>query len=172
MLTLYACIPGWGVAVLRAWVATVLVLLILPLGHRVALPRMFLFVAAIMLTCDPLAPLPAGFWLSFGAVAVSRAGTARRTEIGDTPLAIPQIVPSTGTVPALLATIGNVAWVGPLTNLFAVPIVSLIVVPLDLVAGVIIASGERRHLGSQSVDAVIRLVVAYLRVLAQFDWTS
>ncbi len=39
-------------------------------------------------------------------------------------------------VPVLVATIGSVAWVGPLANLIAVPIVSVVVVPLDLVAGV------------------------------------
>ncbi len=44
-VTLYACLAGWGVAVLRAWVATVLVLFVLPLGRRVSLPRMFLLVA-------------------------------------------------------------------------------------------------------------------------------
>ena len=175
LLTLYACLAGWGVAVLRAWVATVLVLLILPLGRRVSLPRMFLLVAAIVLTCDPLAPLQAGFWLSFGAVAVLLAQFAPRVEPKSAirTLAIAQIVLATGMVPALIATIGSVAWVGPLANLVAVPIVSVIVVPLDLVAGVLIASGANGAAWvAQSVDAIVGFVVAYLRELAQFDWTS
>ena len=176
MLTLYACLAGWGVAVLRAWVATVLVLLILPLGRRVALPRMFLLVAAIVLTCDPLAPLQAGFWLSFGAVAVLLAQFAPRVEPKSAirTLAIAQIVLATGMVPALIATIGSVAWVGPLANLVAVAIVSIIVVPLDLVAGVLIAESGANGAAwvAQSVDAIVGFVVAYLRALAQFDWTS
>ena len=41
---------------------------------------MFVLVSAIVLTCDPLAPLQAGFWLSFGAVAVLLAQFAPRIE--------------------------------------------------------------------------------------------
>ena len=175
LVTLYACLAGWGVAVLRAWVATVLVLLILPLGRRVSLPRMFSLVGAIVLTCDPLAPLQAGFWLSFGAVAVLLAQFAPRIEPSSTvrALAMAQIVLATGMVPALIATIGSVAWVAPIANLVAVPIVSVIVVPLDLVAGVLITSGAKVGVWvAQLADAIVGFVVAYLRALAQFDWTS
>jgi competence protein ComEC len=175
LVTLYACLAGWGVAVLRAWVATVLVLLILPLGRRVSLPRMFLLVAAIVLTCDPLSPLQAGFWLSFAAVAVLLGQFAPRIERSSAirTLVAAQFVLAAGMVPVLTATIGSVAWVGPLANLMAVPIVSVVVVPLDLLAGVLVASDSPgaawvAHL----VDVLVGFVVAYLRALAQLDWTS
>ncbi len=84
-MTLYACLAGWGVPVLRAWVATVVVLCVLPLGRRKSLPTVFLWVAATVLTCDPLAPLQAGFWLSFGAVAILLAqfSSRHRTAVAD-----------------------------------------------------------------------------------------
>lgn len=174
-VTLYACLAGWGVAVLRSWLATMLVLFVLPLGRRISLPRMFLLVSVTLLTCDPLAPLQAGFWLSLGAVAVLLAQFPPR--IGPTSairtLVMAQVVLAAAMVPAMVATIGSVSWVGPFANLIAVPVVSVIVVPLDLFAGLLMmvnvdAAARVVHL----VDAIVGFVVAYLRALAQFDWTS
>lgn len=175
LVTLYACLAGWGVPVLRAWVAAVLVLCVLPLGRRVSLPVMFLWGAAIVLTCDPLAPLQAGFWLSFCAVAVLLAQFVPRIQPTSAlrTLVAAQFVLAVVMVPALGATIGSVAWVAPLANLLAVPIVSIVVVPLDLLAGIFVAVGAHGaewllHL----VDAIVGFVVAYLNALAQSDWTS
>jgi hypothetical protein len=55
-------------------------------------------------------------------------------------------------VPVLLATMAN-AWVGPLANLLAVPIVSVVVVPLDLVAGALVVRDRRRCGVAHLVDA-------------------
>ncbi len=175
VVTLYACLAGWGVAVLRSWIATILVLLVLPLGRRISLPRMFVLVSAILLTCDPLAPLQAGFWLSLGAVAVLLAQFAPRIEPSSAirTLVMAQVVLAAAMVPVLVATIGSVSWVGPLANLIAVPIVSVIVVPLDLLAGVLMAIDvDAASWVVHFVDAIVGFVVAYLRALARFDWTS
>ena len=175
LVTLYACLAGWGVPVLRSWVALMLVLFALPLGRRLSLPMMFLWVAAIVLTCDPLAPLQAGFWLSFGAVAVLLAQFAPRSGPGSTlrALVIAQVVLAVAMVPALLATVGGVAWVGPLANLLAVPLVSVVVVPVDLVAGIWLeAFGDSGGWLLQVADWIVAFVVGYLRALAQFDWTG
>ncbi len=81
-VTLYACLAGWGVPVLRSWLATLSSLLLLPMGRRMSLPMHVPVGCAIVLTSDPLAPLQAGFWLSFGAVAVLLAYFAPRFEPG------------------------------------------------------------------------------------------
>jgi len=175
LVTLYACLAGWGVPVLRSWVALVLVLFAQPLGRRLSLPMMFLWVAAIVLTCDPLAPLQAGFWLSFGAVAVLLAQFAPRIGPGSTlrALVMSQVVLAVAMVPALLATVGGVAWVGPLANLLAVPLVSVVVVPVDLVAGIWLTTfGDSGGWLLHVADWIIAFVVGYLRALAEFDWTG
>ena len=175
LVTLYACLADWGVPVLRSWIALVLVLVALPLGRRLSLPMMFLWVAAIVLTCDPLAPLQAGFWLSFGAVAVLLAQFAPRSGPGSTVRALvkAQVVLAVAMVPALLATVGGVAWVGPFANLLAVPLVSVVVVPVDLVAGLWLAMiGDSGGWLLHVADWIIAFVVGYLRALAEFDWTG
>jgi competence protein ComEC len=141
--------------------------------RRVSLPIAFLWVAAIVLAIDPLAPLQAGFWLSFGAVAILLAQFAprigRASWVRDFLMA--QIVLGVAMLPLLLATIGNAAWVGPIANLVAVPLVSRIVIPLDLLLGLFVAlvphaDGWRVHL----VDSIVGFVVGYLRELERFDW--
>jgi competence protein ComEC len=173
LVTAYSCLAGWGVPVLRSWLATVVVLLLAPLGRRLSLPIVFLWVATVVLTCDPLAPLQAGFWLSFGAVAILLAQFAPRLQPRSTlrDLAMAQVVLAIAMVPALVATIGGVAWIGPIANLVAVPLVSVVVVPLDLIAGAIVAITDDGDVWLIRVaDAIIGFVVTYLRALAQFDW--
>ena len=69
LVTLYASLAD-GHPVARSWLAIMLVLLLVPFGRRLPRPTMLLWIAAVVLTCDPRAPLQAGFWLSFGAVAI------------------------------------------------------------------------------------------------------
>lgn len=175
LVTLYACLAGWGVPVLRAWVAAVVVLSALPLGRRLPLPMVFLWVAAIVLSVDPLAPLQPGFWLSFGAVAILLAQFSPRYERSSAlhALTLAQIALAVAMVPVLLATIGSVAWVGPLANLIAVPIVSVVVVPLDLIGGGMVALfADDAAWVLRAADWIIGFVVAYLRAVAGFDWVG
>ncbi len=172
-VTLYACLAGWGVPVLRAWVAAVAVLCVLPLGRHKSLPMVFLWVAATVLTVDPLAPLQAGFWLSFGAVAILlgyfSSRHERRSQLRT--LTMAQLVLGLAMVPALASTLGSVAWVGPIANLIAVPVVSVVVVPLDLVAGLLLTLFDTDAIWLLRVtDWIVSAVVAYLRALDRFEW--
>jgi competence protein ComEC len=91
-----------------------------------------------VLAADPLAPLATGFWLSFVAVAallvsaltgpVSRPLALRwvRVQLG---LSVALVVP-------LMLAYGQVAVVAPAANLIAIPVFSIAVVPMALVAGI------------------------------------
>ena len=166
LVTAYSYLAGWGIPVLRSWLATVVALLLAPLGRRLSLPMVFLWVAAVVLTFDPLAPLQAGFWLSFAAVAILLAQFAPRLERRSAlrALLMAQVVLAAAMVPALAATIGSVAWVGPLANLVAVPLISVVVVPIDFVAGVIVAMMGDANVGLlRLVDAIVGFVMTYRR---------
>jgi competence protein ComEC len=174
-VTLYAGLAGWGVPVQRSWLATVLVLLASTRGRRYSLPLMFWSVCAGVLVFDPLAPLQAGFWLSFGAVAILLAHFAPRyaPKSAARTLVVAQIVLGCAMVPLLLATIGGIAWLGPIANLVAVPLISAVAVPLDLLAA--LALGVSADLGIWLfgvVDVVVGVVMAFLRALATFDWSA
>lgn len=94
-----------------------------------------------ILLIDPFAPLAAGAWLSFGAVAVillavsgrrAREGTVRN-------FARVQLAVTVGLTPVLIGAFGSVSLISPLTNAIAVPLFTLVVVPLVL-AGALLAA--------------------------------
>ena len=174
IVTLYACLAGWGVAVLRAWVVAIAVAWLVAIARRVSLPTLFTCIAAVVLTVDPLAPLQAGFWLSMVAVAVLLAFFAPRMARLSTVrgLVIAQLAMAVGMTPALTGTIGSVAWIGPLANVIAVPVLSVIVVPIDLAAALAMSTiGVGRSL-LQVADLLTDWTVRYLEALAAFGWVG
>ncbi|MDP1665181.1 MAG: DNA internalization-related competence protein ComEC/Rec2 [Methylobacter sp.] len=89
-----------------------------------------------VLIVDPLAVLSAGFWLSFLAVAVIvYAVSGRLGQLGPIWGAIKiNWATSVGLSPLLLLFFQQVSLIAPLANLIAVPVISLLVVPLSLLA--------------------------------------
>ena len=134
--TAYALLAGMGVPVLRAWLMLLVGALVLFAGRRIAPSRVLAIALLVVLAVDPWAVLSAGFWLSFGAVAVILAVLGGRV----VPLAgwrgalRVQLALSFALVPLLLAQFQSVPLLSPLANLIAVPLVSFIVTPLVLLA--------------------------------------
>lgn len=101
------------------------------IGHGARILALALFVVLVL---DPWAVLAAGFWLSFGAVAIIfyvNAGRLRPSawyvEWGRVQWAV-----TLGLVPLLLALFQQVSVVSPLANAVAIPVVSFIVAPLSI----------------------------------------
>jgi competence protein ComEC len=132
----YALLSGWSVPAQRT-------LLMLAAWHGLqicARPRraaQTLSAGLVGVLClDPLAPLAAGFWLSFLAVAAlllggAVAGAARggwRAPLHE------QGVVAVALLPVTLAVFGSVSLAGLLVNLVAIPFFSLLLVPLILAA--------------------------------------
>ncbi|MDP3589886.1 MAG: DNA internalization-related competence protein ComEC/Rec2, partial [Methylobacter sp.] len=95
-----------------------------------------LFAVSIL---DPLAVLAAGFWLSFLAVSlIVYAVSGRLGKLGHVWSAIKlHWVTSVGLSPLLLLFFQQVSLIAPLANLVAVPVISLLVVPLSLLAVIV-----------------------------------
>ena len=93
----------------------------------------------VVLLLDPWAVLAPGFWLSFGAVALIMYVTVGR--VGQPHWlknwAIVQWAVTLGLIPPLIALFQQVSIVSPLANAVAIPVVSLVVVPLTLVGAVL-----------------------------------
>jgi competence protein ComEC len=112
-----------------------------------------------VLLLDPWAVLAPGFWLSFGAVAiilvvtVGRAGP--RSWLG-TWLHVQWAI-TLGLVPLLLALFQQVSLISPLANAFAIPAVSLVVVPLTL-TGVLLPFDIVLHLAHGVMEGCGRLL--------------
>ncbi len=102
-----------------------------------ASPVLLLALAAAV-GMDPWAPLAVGFWLSFGAVAaLMYAGAHSVGRVGALKAAIhTQWSATWALVPLLLLLFGQVSLLSPLANAFAIPVVSLGVVPLALLGAI------------------------------------
>jgi competence protein ComEC len=92
---------------------------------------------AVVLVLDPWAVLAAGFWLSFGAVALLMyAGGGRLSPGGGGPWWLAagraQWAITVGMLPMMLALFQQVSLVSPLANALAIPVVGMVVVPMAL----------------------------------------
>ena len=134
--TAYALLAGMGVPVLRAWLMLLVGALALFAGRRIAPSRVLAVALLVVLAVDPWAVLSAGFWLSFGAVAVILAVLGGRVapSAGWRGALRVQLAISFALVPLLLALFQSVPLLSPLANLIAIPLVSFVVTPLVLLA--------------------------------------
>lgn len=132
----YAALSGFAVPAQRTVYMLAVVAIALWTGWTTRPSAVLAVAAALVVVLDPMAVISPGFWLSFGAVAVimyaagSRVGkqswmrTWARTQ-GAITLAL---------IPLLLALFQQVSLVSPVANAIAIPVVSLVVVPLALAA--------------------------------------
>jgi competence protein ComEC len=130
----YSLMTGYAVPAQRTFVMLAVVALCV-LADRHGSPSRVLALAALaVITLDPWAVLSAGFWLSFGAVAAIFYVMALRTgEQGKLKAAVlEQLAVTVVMLPMLMALFQEVSLVSPLANAFAIPLVSLVVVPLTI----------------------------------------
>ncbi len=151
--TAYALLAGWGVPAQRTVWMLATAALLSQLGVRWPWPLVLLGVAAVVALIDPWALLQAGFWLSFAAVGLLIAATPiedgpPRGHAGSAWSAAAlgralrsglrtQIVATVGLAPLTLLFFQQISLVGFIANLFAIPLVTLLITPLAL-AGMLV----------------------------------
>lgn len=135
----YGLVAGMGVPVQRTLLMLGVAALGLLCGRTPAPARLLLLALGVVVLVDPWAVLAAGFWLSFGAVAVilfvigGRQRT-RRSRSGWRDALRVQLAITLATVPMLLALFQSFSLVSPLANALAIPLVSFVITPLALLA--------------------------------------
>jgi competence protein ComEC len=135
----YAALSGFAVPAQRTVYMLAVVAIALWSGWTARPTAVLAVAAALVVVVDPMAVISPGFWLSFGAVAVIMlAGASRIGRLGwFRAWAKTQWAVTLALVPFLLAMFQQVSLVSPIANAFAIPLVSLIVVPLALAASVL-----------------------------------
>jgi competence protein ComEC len=96
----------------------------------------FALALLLVLLIDPFAPLSAGFWLSFAAMAaiiLSATGRFMRLPLWREALSV-QVVVSIALLPFSLALFGSIPLIGLPVNLLAIPAMSWVLVPTVLLA--------------------------------------
>jgi competence protein ComEC len=159
----YCLLAGFGVPAQRTLYMLSVVALALWLGRAVSGSRVLALALAVVLLLDPWAVLSAGFWLSFGAVALLFYISAGRLAPGHwlVEWGRAQWAVTIGLVPALLALFQQFSLVSPLANAVAIPVVSLVVTPLALVAAAL------------PFDALLQLAHGILSAMMVFiEWLA
>ncbi len=132
----YAALAGFSIPTQRALIMLIVAMLgILLQRHIRPLHTLGLALFAAMLF-DPFAVLSAGFWLSFMAVIlIIYALSGRLSQSGYWQTAVKiNTLTAVGLAPLLLFFFQQISVISPLANFIAVPIISLLVVPLLLLA--------------------------------------
>jgi len=135
----YTLLAGYAVPAQRTCYMVTVVAIALWTGGIAAPVRTLALAAAVVLAADPWAPLSPGFWLSFAAVSlifyVATGWTGREHRVAQWVRV--QWAITVGLAPAVLLLFGQVSIAGPLANAVAIPVVSVIVTPLALLAALI-----------------------------------
>ena len=133
--TAYAALAGFSLPTQRALVMLALGLGALLMGRVLSIRRSLLLALFGVVMIDPFATLTAGFWLSFGAVAVIllAVGGRLRVATGWRNWGRIQWVVGLGLVPLLFLLFNRASLIAPLVNLLLVPWFSVILVPLVLI---------------------------------------
>ena len=168
----YALLAGFAVPAQRTvWMLAVVAV---TLWLRVfTTPAQVLAVALlVVLLIDPLAVLSAGFWLSFGAVALMMFATGGRV---DRPAwwrswGRVQWALFVGLAPLMLVLFQQLSVIAPIANAFAVPAVSFVVVPLTLL-GAVVPFEPLLHLAHASM-VPIAAALDLLADLPAASWTQ
>jgi competence protein ComEC len=168
----YALLSGFAVPAQRTVYMVAAVTIALLLNRNFSLGQILSIALLGVLIPDPWSILSPGFWLSFGAVALILYITAYRlkpshwlVEYGKVQWAM-----TIGLVPMLLALFQQVSLVSPIANAFAIPLVSLVVVPLTLL-GAILPLAAPLWL-AHTVMAWTMALLEWLNSLPQAVWTQ
>ena len=154
----YAIFSGWGVPAQRTVWMLATVVLLQASGLRWPWLLVLLIAAVVVTALDPWALLQPGFWLSFMAVGLLMAssplegrGSTRNAADDAAPdrgllartadllrgALRTQIVATLGLAPLTLVFFQQVSLVGFAANLFAIPLVTLVITPLALLGTVL-----------------------------------
>lgn len=179
---LYSLLAGFNLPTQRAFIMTAL-LVAGQLGSRpVPVSVRFLFSLAVVVTLNPLAALSAGFWLSFVAVAALLIFVNSRQDAAAPPRPAytlvqqwyqPQLVVFLALTPLLILWTQQISLLSPIINMFAIPLVGLIVVPLTLLgAGLLFVFDPLGLLLLIVGDRLLEfLFVVIAWIVARAQWT-
>jgi len=171
----YGALAGWSVPTQRTAIMIAIVAFALRARRRIGAGDALALGAIAVLALEPMAPLAVGFWLSFGAVAaillvtdgqLVQAGVLRG-------YAQAQWAVTAGLVPVLAASFGAVSIVSVVVNLLAIPLYTLIVVPLVLIGTALLMAWPAAGASVLAGTAwLIEVTWPLIAIPAQWSWAT
>ena len=178
---IYAALAGFSIPTQRALIMLAVALLALTSRRVTTMASGLSAAVLVVLLWDPLAPLSASFWLSFVAVAllwqlgnvraggngaVARAWRSLRN-VGRVQWGV-----TVGLIPIVVVAFGEVSVISPFVNVLAIPLFSLVLVPLTLLAT---ATLTVEPVGTSLLGVAATLAewgYAMLAALAEYSWAA
>ena len=132
----YAALSGFAIPAQRALIMLFIIMFAIFQRHKVRSSEILSFALLCVLLLDPISVLSPGFWLSFTAVLIISIAAFGRLSTGKSILVWGQLQwrISLALIPLLVFLFQQASIISPLTNLVAIPTVSVLVVPLVLLA--------------------------------------
>ncbi|WP_430626783.1 DNA internalization-related competence protein ComEC/Rec2 [Thiobacter aerophilum] len=166
----YALLTGFAVPAQRTFYMVVAAALAVWRDRYTSPSRVLAFALAVVVLLDPWAIKAAGFWLSFGAVALIFYVASHRLARPGRLLEAAQVqwAVTVGLIPPLMVLFQQTSLVSPLANAWAIPLVSFLVVPLVLI-GAFLGLAAPLHL-AHALFALGMLPLAWLAALPAAVW--
>lgn len=167
---IYALIAGFAVPTQRTLYMLMVFALALWSGRQLVISQVLALALFVVVLFDPWAVISAGFWLSFGAVAMLSFALGAR--IGHThwlkAALQTQWAVTIGMVPLLLIMFNQISIVSPFANAIAIPLISFIVTPLALL-GSFLSIDFALKLSHHALD-VCMMLLNWLNQLPDIVW--
>ena len=171
----YAALAGFSVPTQRSLIMVTVAMLAITLQRNTSISNVLGLAMLGVIIIDPLAVISAGFWLSFLAVSFIAYSLAGRLGKAGYWVGVTKIhcVTAIGLSPLLLFYFQQISIVAPLANFLAVPIVSLLIVPLCFVAVLLmlVSTNLATHL-FQLIDTILQGLWLILSTMAEFPYAS
>ena len=145
---LYCAYVGFEIPALRTLLVTLLASAWIIFKYPIRPLSLLLLSASLLLIFDPFSILSAAFWLSYGACfvllriyqTIQEQNFEQQSLIQKSISALKILVESQWKIfialfPLMIIFFKQIAWITPLSNLFAIPFIGLVIVPLDVLAG-------------------------------------
>lgn len=136
---LYACLAGLSVPTQRTLIMLTTFAVALLLNKRVSMSYVLTVAVLIVVLLDPWAVIAPGFWLSFSAVAFITYAVINRLRVRHwlAEAVNTQWAVTLGLLPFLILMFGQASVISPVANALAIPIISLLVVPLAIIGALL-----------------------------------
>lgn len=147
-VVLYVAFVGFEIPALRTLLTVVIASLFLVLGLPIPALAVLIYSASLLLLYDPFSILSAAFWLSYGACFMllriyqtlaqlpQDQGTSSIQQMifGGKVLIESQWKIFIALLPLVVIFFQQIAWIAPLSNLIAIPLLGGVIVPLNMIA--------------------------------------
>lgn len=171
----YSALAGFSVPTQRSLIMLTIVMSAVAWQRNTSSKNILALAMLAVVMFDPLAVLSAGFWLSFLAVAVivySLAGRLGKAGYWVNALKI-HCVTAIGLSPILIFYFQQVSIIAPLANFIAVPVVSLLIVPLCFTAVLSMpVSAELATVIFRLIDEILQGLWLLLSAMAEVPYAS